>query len=330
MPNPTISNVHVNRPLTNISIAWKQAQTDFVAERVFPLVPVQKRSDAYYVYDRSYWFRSEVQRRAPGTESAGGGYVLTTDTYFADVYALHKDIDDQIRANEDNPLNSDRDAVEWLNLQFMLEKERQFASTYMTTSVWATDVTGVASSPTGAQVLRWSDAASNPIEDVRRYKLEVKRLTGLMPNVLTLGVEVYTALVDHVDIIDRIKYSGGVGPNNPARTTMDALAQLFEVDEIIVGSAVQNTAAEGVAASNAFIVGKSALLSYRPPRPGILIPSAGYNFAWTGYLGGGLGAAQISRFRMEHLKSDRIEGEQAYDMKVVSPDLGVFFNTIVA
>jgi len=330
MPNPTISNVHVNRPLTNISIAWKQAQTDFVAERVFPLVPVQKRSDAYYVYDRSYWFRSEVQKRAPGTESAGGGYKLTTDSYFADVYALHKDIDDQIRANEDIPLSSERDAVEWLNLQFMLEKERQFASTYLTTGVWATNVTGVPSGPTGAQVLQWNDAASTPIEDVRRYKLAVKRITGLMPNVMTLGIEVYTALVDHPDIIDRIKYSGGVGPNNPARTTLDALAQLFEVDEIVVASAVQNTAVEGAAESNSFIVGKVALLSYRPPRPGILTPSAGYNFSWTGYLGGNAGAAQISRFRMEHLKSDRVEGETAYDMKVVSNDLGVFFNSVVA
>ena len=57
MPNPTISSVHTNRPLTNISIAWRQAATDFVADRVFPIIPVQKQSDLYYVYDRSYWYR---------------------------------------------------------------------------------------------------------------------------------------------------------------------------------------------------------------------------------------------------------------------------------
>ena len=33
---------------------------------------------------------------------------------------------------------------------------------------------------------------------------------------------------------------------------------------------------------------------------------------------------------MEHLKSDRIEGEMAWDQKVVSDDLGAFFNGIVS
>lgn len=328
MPNPTISSVHIDRALTNVSIAFKQSVGDFVSERVFPLIPTDKQSNKYFIYDRSYWNRSEVQKRAPGTESAGGGYKITTDNFYCDVWALHKDVSDQIRANQDIPLNEDRDATEWLALQFLINKEVQFASTYMTSGVWTTGVTGVASSPTGAQVLQWNDAASTPIEDVRRAKTAVKLLTGLTPNVLTIGQQVYDALIDHPDIIDRVKY--GQTPGSPALAGKDVLAKLFEVDEVVVSSAIQNTANEGAAESNAFIVGKVALLSYRPPRAGILTPSAGYQFAWTGYLGASAGAAQISKFRMEHLKSDRIEGETAFDMKLVSADLGYFFNTVVA
>jgi hypothetical protein len=33
---------------------------------------------------------------------------------------------------------------------------------------------------------------------------------------------------------------------------------------------------------------------------------------------------------MDHLKSDRVEGEMAYDQKLVAADLGYFFNGIVA
>jgi hypothetical protein len=33
---------------------------------------------------------------------------------------------------------------------------------------------------------------------------------------------------------------------------------------------------------------------------------------------------------MEHLKSDRVEGETAYDMKLTGSDLGCFFSAIVA
>jgi hypothetical protein len=33
MPNPTAGDVHVNRPLTNISIAYMQDAAGFVADR---------------------------------------------------------------------------------------------------------------------------------------------------------------------------------------------------------------------------------------------------------------------------------------------------------
>lgn len=339
MPNPTISNVHINRPLTNISIAYRQEATDFVATKVFPYIPVQKRSDLYYVYNRGDWFRSEMQARAPGTESAGGGYRLTTDSYFCDVFALHKDIADQIRANEDTPLNSDRDAVEWLNQQALLKQEIDFASTYMAGGVWTFEADGVASGETAAGSFdptnasnndkrQWNDAASTPIEDIVQAKTYVKERTGYMPNVLTLGFKTYTTLLNHPDIVDRIKYGQTAG--GPAIAGKETLAKLFEVDEVVVASATRNTAAEGLTESNSFVVGKHALLTYRPSRPSILTPSAGYTFGWNGYLGGAVGAAQISKFRMEHLKSDRIEGELAYDMKKVAADLGYFFDGIVA
>jgi len=337
--NPLPSAVHVNRPLTNISIAFRQAQTDFVADRVFPLVPVSKQSDLYYVYDSSFWFRSEMQKRAPGTESAGSDYKVSTASYLCDVYALHKDISDQVRANEDSPLNSDRDATEWLMQQAMLKREIDFASTYMAGGVWTFEADGVASSATAAgsfdptdasnnDKLHWSDAASTPVEDIRQAKRFIKTKTGMNANTLTLSQTVYDALVDHPDIVDRIKY--GQTSGGPAVAGREALAAIFEVDRVLISSAVQNTAEEGATAANSFIVGKHALLSYVAPRPSIMVPSAGYTFSWRGLLGGSEGAFQISKFRMDPLKSDRIEGEMAYDQKLVSADCGYFFDGIVA
>ena len=112
MPNPTASDVHVNAALTNISIAYTQEAGSFVADRVFPLLQVPKQSDRYFVYDKDDFFRSEAQLRAPGTPSAGSGFGIdNTPSYFADVYAIHKDVDDQIRANSDAAINPDRDAT---------------------------------------------------------------------------------------------------------------------------------------------------------------------------------------------------------------------------
>jgi hypothetical protein len=115
MPQPTKSDVHVNVPLTNISIAFLQNQDDFIATKVFPNVPVKKQSDRYFVYPKGQWFRSDAQTRGLSQESAGSGYEIdNTPNYYCDVKALHKDIDDQVRANEDTPLSSDRDGTEFV------------------------------------------------------------------------------------------------------------------------------------------------------------------------------------------------------------------------
>ena len=109
---PSRSDVHIDGPLTNISVAFMQNADNFVASRVFPNIPVSNQSDAYFTFPRGSFNRDDMEVRAPGSESAGANYELSTDTYSAPVRALHKDIADQVRANTDNPLSPDREATE--------------------------------------------------------------------------------------------------------------------------------------------------------------------------------------------------------------------------
>jgi len=326
---PTAGDVHVNAPLTNISIAYMQSADAFIASRVFPNVPVMKQSDRYYTYDRGAFNRDEMKPRAPGTESNGGGYTLdNTPTYFCNTYGFHKDIPDAVRANADSMLNIERDASEYVALKALLLKEKAFVSNFFTTGKWTTDVTGVSSGPTGAQFLQWNDANADPIIDVRKGKRTVRQLTGFEPNKLTLGRATYDALLDHPDIIDRIKY--GQTQGGPAKASSQLLAQLFEVDEVLVMNAIENTAAEGATASHSFIGGKAALLTFTPPTPGLMTPAAGYTFSWTGLMGAGALGGRIRMFRIETLQSDRVEIDLSFDMKLVGPDLGYFFASAVA
>lgn len=75
---------------------------------------------------------------------------------------------------------------------------------------------------------------------------------------------------------------------------------------------------------------KSVLMRHSPSSPSLMTPAAGYTFTWNGYLGGNSQGIKIKRFRMEPIASDRIEAEMTYDMKVVSPDMGVFASLVVA
>lgn len=321
---PSGSDLYINQPLTNIAIAYMQSTDEFVADKIFPNVPVVQQSGTYWSYTRDNWNRPEGKVRAPGTESVGAGWNTATATYSADVYSLHKDVAWQDRANAVAPFDLDRDATDFVTRNLLLTRELIFAQKFFTTSIWGLDMTGVASGPTGNQFLQWNDAASTPIKDIRTQATLRAQATGFRPNVLILGPLVYDQLIDHPTVLDRIKYTTADVPDEAL------LARLFRIDRVLIASAIQNTANEGATEAESFIFGKAALLAYVPPRAGLLNPSAGYTFSWNNYLPGqGLGVA-MDRFDLRHLKSTRVEGEMAFDMKVVSADLGVFFASAVA
>jgi hypothetical protein len=326
MAQPTGSDLHVNTPLTNISVAYMQQAGEFIADKVFPIVPVSKKSDLYYIYDKGNWFRTAAQERAPATESVGTSWTTTSSQYLARVYAVHKDVADQDRAQQDSPIfDLDRDATEIVSRDLLILREKKFINSFFAPTLWGTtDQVGVAAAPAANQFLQFNDANSNPIEVIRAMRLAMASKTGLRPNKLIVGPQVHNVLLDHPDVIDRIKYTQrGV-------VTTELLASIFEVDDYLVPMVIENTSAEGSADSMSFMYGKSILLAYAPPNPGLMIPSSGYIFSWTGYLGAGAYGNSITRFRMDAIKSDRVEGEMAFDIKQVSSDLGQFFSSVVA
>jgi hypothetical protein len=173
----------------------------------------------------------------------------------------------------------------------------------------------------------WNLATSNPIEDMRTAKTATRLVSGgFPPNIGVFSRPVFDKLIDHPDIIDRVKY--GQTPGQPAMSNRQILAQILELEEVLIMDAVYNSAAEKATESNAFIGGNHALLAYRPKNPGIMTPSAGYTFNWTGMVGGAAGL-RIKTFRMEQLASDRIEIDAAFDMVKVSADLGFFFKDVI-
>lgn len=325
MAQPTQSQVHIDAILTNISVAYMQQATNFVATKVFPLVPVDKQSNKFFKYTKNDWFRDEAQVRADATESAGGGYNLSTDSYAAQVWAFHKDVGDQTRANADSPINLDREAAEFVTSRILLRQEIDWQSTFFTTGVWGQDYAGVSGSPSTNEFKQWSDYAnSDPLEDIEAGKEKILSTTGFEPNTLVLGYQAFRKLKNHPDLVDRIKYTSS------NVITEEMMARMFQVDRVLVTKSVKATNNEGASEAYSFVHGKSAMLCYSAPNAGLLQPSAGYTFGWTG-VSGGLGSTiGTSRFRMESLKSERIEAEAAWDHKVIAADLGVFFSSVVA
>lgn len=324
MPQPNANALHINAPLTNVAVGFKLDRDGFIADKVFPEIPVDKKSDSYWVIPRGDWLRDEAKPRADATESVGSGYEVGDDAYNAIVEAIHKDIGDQARANADAPFNLDSQATEFVTDRLLIRKEVAFLGKMFKTGVWSADYTGVASAPTSSQFIKWSDYDnSNPTSVIKAAAKKILRTTGMKPNTLVLGYDVWDALSEHPIFIDRMKYT------NSDPTNLSDIARYFDVEKIFVSSAVLNTGKEGQLDSFDFVLGRVMWLGYVAPAPGMFVPSAGYSFAWKG-VSGGLGqTVGISKFRMEHLKADRVEGEIAVSPKVVSAELGAFFTDVV-
>ena len=323
--NPTPSDRHISQPLTSISLAYMQDANEYAARRAFPVIPVEKQYDKYYEFDRADWLRVQMSQRAPATESTEGVYRLSSGQYAADVFALHKNIPDMERANSDSVFDLDNEAAIWLTQQALAKEELDFTANYMKTGVWGTDITGVASAPSGNQVIQWDSANGDPVKDIDAGIQTIKQNTGQRANVLVMSDPVWRKVKNNPNV--RSLISGGATSAQPAIVMKELLARVLELDEVLVTGAIQNTAKEGQTGSYSFMAPKGALLLYRPRVAARMSPAAGYTFAWRGYLGN---PTAISKIRLDTRKADRIEIESAYVQQKTGTPLGYYWTSIIS
>lgn len=322
---PSLEQVHIDKPLTNMSVAYMQDTTEFIADEVFPNVPVDKKSDKYYVYDKNDWFRDEAEKRAPASESTGGGYNLSDDDYSCDVWAFHKDVDAQTESNSDSQINDYQDATEFVTRILLIRRERLFVSNYLTSSPWDNSDTGDDDGE-GGDFVHWDDKTnSTPIDDVAERKRAVKNSTGFMPNVFVIGGSVWDDLRRHPDIIDLVKYTQTAITLSP-----ELIASALDIEKLVIAEGIYATNEEGEDGSYDEIVGKDGLLVYAAPRPRMKQPSGGYIFTWNGYGGSNPYGVTIARMPVPLKKAERVEGEMTFDMRVIGSDLGYFLEDLIS
>jgi len=299
---PEVSQVHVNVALTNVSLAYRNPA--FISDLVAPPVNVRKQQDKYFVYDSDREaFRSTDDRRAPGAEANEVDFALSSDSYYCQDHALVSVIPDEERENADPAIQPDIDRTEFLTDKIDLNKEIELAD------VVATDSSLPGTTLSGSD--QWSDADSDPLIAVEDGKASIISQVQVNPNTLVLPYDVYTKVRTHDKIVSRVHYSGAQVP------TAQVLAELFDVERVLVPRAVKNTALPGHAASMSYVWGKNAFLCYVPPRAALKTVSFGLSFVWTA-APGSMGGRVVETWRENARKSDIIRVQRYYDQKVIA------------
>ena len=321
MATPMTSDVHVDGYLTDFSTLYVNGDDKFIAGKVFPGVPVNKQSDKYAIFTKADFLRSDMERREPGTASSGTSYTVSNSNYHTEDWSLHTRVPDAVIANADDPFRPLENGARKLGQAELIKREEEWVSNFFTTGIWGTDYTG------GTDFTQIGDAASDPVNMISDYAEAVEDVTSQLPRDLVVSRRGWNKLRNHPDIIARVVAGGNNG--SPAQLSLAAVASVLDLDRIHVASAIKNTAAEGATGSYSRIVGNHALLCFVDPNPQQEMPTSGLTFVWDQYVGSVEGR-QISRWRDTPTKSEIIEIDANWDMRVIGSDLGVFMSNFVS
>lgn len=320
--------------LTNMAQAWYQDQKNYFAKAIFPICKVNLSSDNYYVWDKEDLLRDSWAKKPEYGQVMPAVLSEHTETYNVTVDQMIMGIsqirqtDLERRQGPSFARDPRQQRTKTIAEQASIHQDRLFAENFFKPGVWTNEWTGVDdTNVSGKQFIKFTNDNSDPIKFIADRKLEMHEQTGRTPNKLAIGAEVFNALRQHPAILERVKYGGSTA--NPASVTKNVLAQLFEVEDLVVLMSIMNKARLGAEAEMGFIGDpKSLLLAYATDTPSIDEPSAGYIFTWD-MLGDGQIMPIFHRIKDDATHSEEVEGLMAFSQKKTSDDLAVFCAEVV-
>lgn len=311
-------DLHIDVPLSNMVIGFEP--TGFIVQNIFPSVNVGKQSDKYYKWTKGDFFRIVDTRRSRKTKGHSVEFSVSSDSYYADNYALVHEFPFEDMINADVVLAGREKRARAIKNLLTLDWENRVAS-------MITSGTNLGSYTTLSGVNQWSDYTnSDPVNDVEVGKAAIRATTGLTPNILILGYDVMRKLKHHPDIIDRIKYvQKGV-------VTADVLASVFEVEKVLVGTSIKNTGTEGLADSFSDVWGKNVVLLHTASGADAagVNPSVGYTFRWAADMLGGREMAAEVWNDPDGGMFENVRVQMFQDEKVTASELGYLIASAVA
>jgi len=306
---PQVQDYIVDPVLTNLSKAYKN--DSLLYSQVFPRMMVKSRTGYYYTFDKAR-FKIEESRRTGVSRANRVDYGMSKTSY-GPLYehALEQAIEYEVRDTYPSPHDARVDATENVSDRLELGLEKEVADLLTSTGTITQNITLSGTS-------QFSDFAnSDPFSVVQTGIDTVKTGAMVMPNTLIMGYQVFAKLKNHPDLLGRMATS------TTRVLTTQMLADLFGVERVLVGGAMHNTAAEGVAASMSYIWGKDMVLCYVAQRPGLKSLSVGYTLQMEG-------ARYVDRWDEQAEKAEFVRANDYYEPKVVAAEAAYLIKAAVA
>jgi hypothetical protein len=291
----TSDKVHYDELLSQISVKYRP--TGLIGDQIAPKVSVKKTHDKYRVYDKNW--RIPETERANRARSREHNFDVSTASYVLKRHSLHSPVSDTDKDNYDEA-SLLADTTEELTDKIAMRHELEVGSLFTTTN-WSLNVSLAAGATFSDNTV-----TSNPIPVFQTGASTVIANSGLKPNFGWLARNGYIAAINHVSVLDRVKYTS-------AEMDEKKLAALFDLEKgLLIPAAQYDSSEEGTstAAMTGFFDNDNAFLGWKPDSPGPLKPSSLYTFEKAMPL--------VKRWREEDRESEIVEVNKEFTVKVVA------------
>ncbi|PAU86328.1 phage capsid protein [Pseudomonas sp. WN033] len=297
--------------LTAIAIAYRN--TRLIADQVLPRVPVGAQEFKYLKHDLAEGFTvpdTKVGRksRVNQVDFSASEETGATNDYGLDAPVPQRDIDN---APENyDPLGR---ATEQTTNLILLDREVRASNLVFSPDSYATG-----NKTTLSGTSQWSHADSNPIRAIT----DALDSVVMRPSIGVLGRAVSTSIRRHPKVVKA--FNGSLG--DEGMVPLQWLADMLELDAILVGEARVNIARPGQAANLARAWGNHASFIYRDQ---LADANSGTTFGFTAQFGDRIaGSSPDKNIGLRGGQMVRV-GESVKEL-VTAPDLGYFFENAVS
>ena len=313
-------DIHVNKYLSNVAVAYKNA--NMIADLAIPDVPVDKDSDLFPTFGKEHYVLHD-DHRAPGDEAVEvKSYSVSSTAYFCAPRAVKDIVPDEDISNADAIVNAEVATTEGLVMMRLLRKEYGVANMLFDTSLW-TNTAALAAVDTWEG--RWDNYDySDPIRKIDEKIESIRQLLGMKPDTITMGAAVWNKVKRHPEVID-IFFKG----RQAGIVTPDMFATLFpSITKVLVGEAIVQSSNPGQSTTTySDVWGKFCAIYIRGKDGEKKSAGAAKTFSWK--LFGGK-TMKVFKYREKARHGNMIEVHSAHDHKQTSDDSMYLLSTVVS
>lgn len=305
----SINKVRPVDPLLT-KFANEYTNSEFIGDQIFPIIKVNGETGTYYTYTSKESFLYPPTRRAPGAGYARMDLNPASSTYTCQEEGQEIIVDRRLQQNSLEPMGLLRRATETAMNVIMLKREKNVMDAITNTTTFASYTETLSGSD------QWSDDSSEPIDKINSWANTIRGNCGRWPNKMVISWATWLKLKEHPVVVDRVKIT------NDKVVTPQLLANLLDIENIYIVSALYNSAEEGQTISLADVMGKHCFLGYITPSPSIITPSVGYILQSQGPM--------AETYYSDELRSDVARALVIETQEIVAADCGYLGQSVIA